>query len=210
MEDTRTSPACWRSERRLKPLSQTWIGKSGSAVWIETADPSVYIRGTVMSPSSVSSFAHSTRCQSNPRKPDISLIGRAAFSRARSGTGRAVRVSAASIASNSAATDNTNTSPPRGPTICKPNGMPCLSRPTGSDTAGCPGNVTAYQRQPMEVGTGRPAVNFGGIQFAPRPWADGDRRCQDHVLCRLRARSRRQCEIHAWCRACRHSRDADL
>ena len=61
---------------------------------------------------------------SKPRNPGISLIARAASRRARSGTGRAVRLSPANSASSSAATDRTNASPPRGPTICRPNGMP--------------------------------------------------------------------------------------
>src|ERR1700733_6469966 len=68
--------------------------------------------------------------QSNPRNPGVSDNGRAARSFARSGTGRAVRASPCNSASSAAATDSTKASPPRGPTICKPNGIPLRSTPT--------------------------------------------------------------------------------
>ena len=94
-------------------------------------------------PSHGSGIALGGAAQPKPRNPGISLIGRAAASFARSGTGRAVRLSPASIRSSSAATASTCASPPRRPTICRPNGIPFASSPTGTDTAGWPTRVTA-------------------------------------------------------------------
>ena len=64
------------------------------------------------------------------------LMGAEAVSFAMSGTGRAVRGSPASSRSSAAATASTLASPPRGPTIWRPKGMPAWSRPSGSEMAG--------------------------------------------------------------------------
>ena len=70
-------------------------------------------------------------------------IGGAGASAARSGTGRAVRGSPGEYRLERRRDASTLASPPRGPTICRPNGMPVRSRPTGSEIAGCPTRVTA-------------------------------------------------------------------
>src|SRR5215510_5938580 len=81
--------------------------------------------------------------QPKSRNPSIPAMGGEDLSLLRSGLGRAVRVSLASRLSSAAATLMTKASPPRGPTIWRPNGIPCRSSPTGNDSAGCPASVTA-------------------------------------------------------------------
>src|SRR5438445_10323815 len=73
---------------------------------------------------------------SQVRKPGAADSGGAAASRARSGTGRHNCASLANAAWMLAATESTMASPPRGPTIWRPNGRPASSRPIGMLIAG--------------------------------------------------------------------------
>src|SRR5271163_1319077 len=85
---------------------------------------------------------------------------------------------------SAAATASTFASPPRGPTVCRPNGIPAWSKPPGKERAGCP---TVCEGEPMEIAPGRVAVDLLGIEF--RPWARraGDRgRKNDVIICEER------------------------